>query len=241
MTDLEAIGEAVDGRDARRARSSRARAARTAIPHEAHCLNCGAAAGRATIAMPADSGRMSTARSRAFWPRSAARRAPFRRQDLADAAAAGLAAGRADPPLHRRRAGALRLADGLFLFSVFLMFAVFSSTVGLALERRLRTRRRNRSCRDRRTSRQDSPSCRPTRRSGRGAHRGEPTSASRRRHSRSAARAINALNGCVEAERERTTMRSPSVATPAGNGSTTPSRSAKRTRAAALQGADQRL
>ena len=40
------------------------------------------------------------------------RRPPFRRQDLADPAAARLAAGRAHPPLCRGRAGQLRLADG---------------------------------------------------------------------------------------------------------------------------------
>ena len=54
---------------------------------------------------------MSTARSRAFFHDLRPRRAPFRRQDLAHPAAAGVAAGRADPPLYRRRARALRLAD----------------------------------------------------------------------------------------------------------------------------------
>ena len=73
------------------------------------CLNCGA---RATgpIATNAASTRTSTA-PRRFLPRLRARRAPFRGQDLAHVADAGVETGRADPALHRRPAGAVRLAD----------------------------------------------------------------------------------------------------------------------------------
>ena len=57
--------------------------------------------------------------------------AALRRQDLADPADAGVEAGRADPPLYRRRAGAFVSPVALFLFTVFLMFAVMNLTGAL--------------------------------------------------------------------------------------------------------------
>ena len=53
---------------------------------------------------------MSIARSAASWATSSHGLLQFRRQDLADPADAGLAAGRTDPPLYRRRARTVHLA-----------------------------------------------------------------------------------------------------------------------------------
>ena len=65
-------------------------------------------------------------------PRPAARGAALRRQDLAHLAAAGLAARPADPGVHRRPAGELRQPDALFLFAIFVTFALWSALGGWA-------------------------------------------------------------------------------------------------------------
>ena len=111
MPDLEAIGDAATGAvlartvepDAGRATAIRTR--RTASIAAAQLAGdyCHACGQRAHV-------HRTLQRVLA---RPAARRAPFRRQDLAHAATSRVAAGRADAALHRRRAGQVRLANGV--------------------------------------------------------------------------------------------------------------------------------
>ena len=112
MGELEAVGDVGDRRGCWRARSSRTPASRRRRPHRTKrtCLNCGAPLVGDYCHACGQHGHVHRTLG-AFWPRPAPRRAPFRRQDLAHLADAGLAAGRADPPLHRRPARPLRLAD----------------------------------------------------------------------------------------------------------------------------------
>ena len=123
MGEFEAIGDAVTGGIIGRAVEPKAGEAADGHTHEANCLNCGARACRPLLP------RMRPARPRSphlggLLPRFPPRRASFRREDLAHL------------PLLAWKPGELtrRYIDGqrarfvspvaLFLFCVFLMFAV---------------------------------------------------------------------------------------------------------------------
>ena len=112
MGEFEAMGDVVSGAAlARAVEPATARACRRRRPHSrARLPQLRDAAGRRLLP------RLRPARPRPphaerLLPRSAPRRVPFRGQDLAHAAAARVAPGRADAPLYRGRARALRLAD----------------------------------------------------------------------------------------------------------------------------------
>ena len=124
---IEGLGEAVTG--GMLARAVEPQAGESADESERTCLNCGAALTGPYCQPCGQKGHVHRS-LRGFWPRPAAQRVPFRRQDLAHLADARLAARATDPPLYRRRAGTFVSPLALFLFSVFLMFAVFSTVGG---------------------------------------------------------------------------------------------------------------
>ena len=109
MTDgIEGVGEAVTG--GMIARAVEPGAGEAGEAGERNCLNCGAALDGPYCRQCGQKAHVH--RSVGAIATTRPRHPPSRRQVLAHLADAGLAAGRADPPLRPWRAGEVRLADG---------------------------------------------------------------------------------------------------------------------------------